>query len=272
MAHSTDGPPVLATAADSEAPRFLLGTRGFKEDDDRSRVDAYQRRWRMPLDMLALVTIWLIVVPPGVITSKHALYVVLLVLRLAISLTYAVDLAVRTALAPRHWYYLRKNPLSIATIFVPFLRVLFSLQLLRSVFQRGNLGRFALAAVMLFLNLTVVVYFFESRAPNGNIKTFGDSLWWAVVTLTTVGYGDYYPVTVQGRLAATLLMFVGFAVLATVTAQISSAFIDQAARARAKASTTTSDRVSDQTNVSLESIADRLGRIEAQLGGGAPPT
>jgi voltage-gated potassium channel len=269
MAHSTDDPAGRATAADTEGPHYLIGARGFKEGDDRSRVDAYQRRWRVPLDMLALVSIWLIVVPPGVITSNQTLYVVLVVLRLALSLTYAVDLAVRVRLAPRHLYYLRKNPLSIATVVVPFLRVLFSLQLLRSVFQRGNIARFALAAVLLFLNLTVVVYFYESDASNGNIKTFGDSLWWAVVTLTTVGYGDYYPVTVQGRLAATLLMFVGFAVLATVTAQISSAFIDQAARARAKASTAASP-VAEQTNASLESIADRLDRIEAQLGGGSP--
>jgi voltage-gated potassium channel len=149
--------------------------------------------------------------------------------------------------------------------------VLFSLQLLRSVFQRGNFGRFALAASLLFLNLTLVVYFFERHAPHGNIKSVGNALWWAVVTLTTVGYGDFYPVTWQGRVAAALLMFVGFAVLATVTAQISSSFIDQAARARAKQSTSPT-RVNEGGEVSLQTIADRLSRIESQLQRPLPPT
>jgi voltage-gated potassium channel len=256
-------------AADDDL-QFLIGNRGFKPGDDRSRVAAYQRRWRIPLDMLALVTVWLIVVPPAVITSDHDLDLTLLGVRLALSLVYAVDITVRTRLAPHHWYYLRHNPLSVASVFLPFLRVLFSLQLLRSIFQRGSFGRFAVAAGLLFLNLTLVVYFFERRAPHGNIKSVGNALWWAVVTLTTVGYGDFYPVTWQGRVAAALLMFVGFAVLATVTAQISSSFIDQAARARANQSTSPT-RVADDEEASLRTIADRLSRIESQLQPPAPP-
>jgi voltage-gated potassium channel len=254
----------MTTATSDDSQHFLIGSNGFKPGDDRSRVEAYQSRWRMPLDMLALVTVWLVVVPPGDITSNHTLYVVLLSLRIGLSVVYAVDLGVRARLAPHHWYYVFHNPLSVATIFIPFLRVLFSIQLLRTVFQRGNLDKFALAAGLLFLNLTIVVYFFERRAPGGNIKTLGNALWWAVVTLTTVGYGDFYPVTPQGRVAAALLMFVGFAILATITAQISSAFIDQAARARAtKTATVSAAPRGDE--VTLQSIADRLSGIESEL-------
>ncbi len=99
----------------------------------------------------------------------------------------------------------------------------------------------------------------------------GNALWWAVVTLTTVGYGDFYPVTWQGRVAAALLMFVGFAVLATITAQISSAFIDQAAQARAKRATS-SPESSGADGASSQTIADRLSRIESQLQRPVPPT
>ncbi len=263
MVTSTDTDAPAADGDDDAIERYLIGNKGFKPGDDRSRVTAYQRRWRIPLDLLALVTIWLIVVPPGVITQNHDLYVVLLALRIGLSAVYAVDITVRTKLAPRHWYYLRHNLLSVASVFLPFIRVAFSLQLLRSVFQRGNFERFALAASILFLNLTTVVYFFERRAPHGNIKTVGNALWWAIVTLATVGYGDFYPVTWQGRVAASLLMAVGFAVLATVTAQISSSFIDQAARARAKQSNAGEGPANEEA--SLQSIADRLAGIEAQL-------
>ena len=190
----------------------------------------------MPLDLLALVSLWFIVVPPRVITSHNDAYWVFLSLRIALSLVYATDITIRTSLAPHRLYYLRHNKLSVASVIFPFLRVLFSLRLLRSVFQRGSLGKFVLAAALMFLNLTIIVYLFERHAAGANIKTFGNAIWWAVVTVTTVGYGDYTPVTWQGRSAAVLLMFVGFAVLATITAQISSPFIDQAARARAKES------------------------------------
>ncbi len=258
-------------AVGGENQYYLIGSRGFRPGDDRSRVDAYQQQWRIPLDVLALMTIWLIVVPPSVMTSNHTLFVIIWCIRLALSVVYAIDISVRTSLAPRHLYYLRHNLLSVATVFLPFLRVLFSLQLLRSIFQRGNFRRFALAAGLLFLNLTTVVYFFERHAPNANIKTVGNALWWAVVTLTTVGYGDYSPVTWQGRIAAALLMFVGFAVLATITAQISSSFIDQAARARAveRADAPVVPTIED---VTLETIADRLSGVEQQLRRVAPPS
>ena len=236
MATTSASLPERSQPGDEASDRFLIGNRGFRPGDDRSGVEAYQRRWRVPLDTLALVTLWLVVVPPGVITSNEALYWVLLAARIGLSVIYAVDLMMRARLAPHHAYYVLHNPLSVATVFLPFLRVFFSLQLLRTVFRRGNFDRFALAAGLLFLNLTAVVYLFERHAPGANIKTVGNAVWWAVVTLTTVGYGDFTPVTWQGRTAAALLMFVGFAVLATVTAQISSAFIDQAARARAEQS------------------------------------
>ncbi len=260
------------TEGDGDAvERYLIGNKGFKPGDDRSRVDAYQRRWRLPLDMLALVTVWLIVVPPGVISSNHTVYLILLGARIGISVIYAIDITARARLAPHHLYYVRRNPVSVASVFIPFLRVVFSLQLLRVIFQRGNIWRFVLAASLLFLNLTIVVYFYERHAPHGNIKTIGNALWWAVVTLTTVGYGDFYPVTWEGRVAAALLMFVGFAVLATITAQISSSFIDQAAQARAKQSAATAP-VPVEDELSLRTIADRLGRIEAEMRRPAPPS
>ena len=277
MVTSTDSQTPAADDGRGDVDRYLIGNRGFKEGDDRTRVDAYQRRWRVPLDLLALMTIWLIVIPPDVISPNGGTHPVLVLLRLGLSVVYAIDIAVRTTLAPRHWYYLRHNLVSVASVFVPFVRVVFSLQLLRSIFQRGNFGRFALAAGLLFLNLTTVVYFFERHAPHGNIKTVGNALWWAIVTLSTVGYGDFYPVTWQGRTAAALLMAVGFAVLATVTAQISSSFIDQAARARSQqtsAGPTVRDvaTVPDGEAATLTTIADRLTGIEAQLQRQGPPS
>ena len=254
--------------------RRLIGSGGFKPGDDRSRVEAYQAKWQMPLDLLALVSLWFIVVPPSVITAQNDAYWVFLSLRIALSLVYATDITIRTYLAPHRIFYLRHNKLSVASVIFPFLRVLFSLRLLRSVFQRGSLGKFVLAATLMFLNLTIIVYLFERHAPGANIKSFGNAIWWAVVTVTTVGYGDYTPVTWQGRSAAVLMMFVGFAVLATITAQISSSFIDQAARARAKESGPPAATAGDGSDVGtqLAALTEQIARLEARLGGAAPAT
>jgi len=66
----------------------------------------------------------------------------------------------------------------------------------------------------------------RARRPDASITTFGDSLWWTVTTISTVGYGDRYPVTVEGRIVAAVLMVAGIALLGVVTASIASWFVD----------------------------------------------
>ena len=62
----------------------------------------------------------------------------------------------------------------------------------------------------------------EREVEHANIKTAGDALWWSLVTITTVGYGDHYPVTTPGRLVAAWLMVVGIGVMGTVTGVVAS--------------------------------------------------
>jgi voltage-gated potassium channel len=139
--------------------------------------------------------------------------------------------------------------------------VLFSLRLITSLFRRGNLARFMLAAFVLVLNGAIVVYLFERDAKGSNIHTLGQSVWWSVTTVTTVGYGDYFPVTVGGQIAAACIMAIGILTLAVVTAQVASSFVDQAARRRGNAA---SEQPSTE-DVSLADLAQRLARIEALL-------
>jgi voltage-gated potassium channel len=65
------------------------------------------------------------------------------------------------------------------------------------------------------------------RPVNSSVKTFDDALWWAITTTTTVGYGDIYPVTGEGRLIAVLLMLTGIGVIGVFTATIASVFMIQ---------------------------------------------
>jgi voltage-gated potassium channel len=76
----------------------------------------------------------------------------------------------------------------------------------------------------------VLVLQFERYAPGANIKTFGDALWWAFCTVTTVGYGDYTPVTPAGRVVAVSLMMSGVVLVGLIVASFSSWVLERATR------------------------------------------
>jgi voltage-gated potassium channel len=227
-------------------------------DDVSGRLAAYTARTQTPLDVLALLTLWIVLVPPRDFGGAST---IAWIGRIGLSVIYAIDFTIRTSLARRHWRYARTNMLSAFVVLFPPLRVVLSLRLVRSVFRRGNLDRFLLVAAVLVLNGALVVYFFERDAAGSNIHTVGQSVWWAITTVSTVGYGDYYPVTVGGKVAAALIMAIAVLTLAVVTAQVAASFMDQAARRREASSAATPAG----PELSLDDVMHRLARIEALL-------
>jgi voltage-gated potassium channel len=248
----------LMTMNDSDHPSGR-STDAERAVNDPGRLVQYEARTRGPLDLLALATLWLVVVPPG--DFGHAVTSIVVGLRIALSAVYAIDITVRSALAPRHVHYALTHPLALVAVAFPPVRVIFSLRLVRVMFRRGNLGQFLLAAAVLVLNGAAIVYLVERHAPGANIHTLGDALWWSFVTVTTVGYGDYYPVTSAGRLAACFIMATGLLTLAVVTAQVASSFVAQASSRARPAPPEEAVR----REVTLAELDERLARIERLL-------
>ena len=92
--------------------------------------------------------------------------------------------------------------------------------LLETIFNSRRL-RTILLALIFFIG--IFGYLFYASEPQ--VKTFGDGIWWALVTITTVGYGDITPLTTLGRVVAGLLMLLGLGLIATITAIVSAKFI-----------------------------------------------
>lgn len=98
----------------------------------------------------------------------------------------------------------------------------------------GALTSASIFAIMIVIFSAIAILQVEND-PNSNIHTAEDALWWAYVTITTVGYGDKYPVTTEGRLIASVLMTAGVGLFGTFTAFIATLFVrDQRARDQIK--------------------------------------
>jgi voltage-gated potassium channel len=234
-------------------------------DDPSGRLAAYEARTQTGLDLLALATLWLCVVPPGDFGAGRDTYVLVVAVRGALSAVYGIDMAIRSTLATRHVRYLVNHPIGVASVIFPPVRLIFSIRLVRSIFRRGNLGRFLLAAAVLVVNGAIMVYLFERHAPKSNIHTLGESLWWSAVTVTTVGYGDFFPVTTPGRITACFIMGTGLLTLAVLTAQVASSFVSQGSSRARRAEAATPE-------VTLAELDRRLARIEELLSTASAPS
>ena len=99
------------------------------------------------------------------------------------------------------------------------------------------------------------MYLVEPGNPNANIKNLDDAFWWAVITVSTVGYGDVYPVTSEGRIIATLTMFAGIGILGTFISTIGARLISEKLKQEAPT-------VVDDTKRVIKSHIDRIEQLD----------
>lgn len=200
-----------------------------------TRLERYEQRTQTPLLVLALLFLavyGLQVVQPGLPGAVRDL---LATANGVIWLAFAADLAFRVALARRRVHYLLTHPIDVLVVVLPMLRPLRVLRVFAAGQQLLTRGRglaqsgqaVVVTAAILVLVGALAVLDAERGAPDASIVTFGDALWWAITTVTTVGYGDLYPVTGLGRIVAALLMLVGISLVGLVTATVASWFVAQ---------------------------------------------
>ncbi|MEO9326073.1 potassium channel family protein [Nocardioides sp. C4-1] len=207
-----------------------------------SRVQRWESRTEIPLILLALAFLvayaWPIL-DPGIDRTADD---VLTVVSWTVWAAFALDFAVRVRLAEARRHYALTHWYDVALVALPMLRPLRLLRLLAlaRMLNRGFAGTLAgrvtasvVGAAVVAVGLgALAVLDAEQDRPDALITSFGDALWWAAVTVTTVGYGDLYPVTTTGRVVAVVLMAVGIAVVGSVTASIATWFVTAAEASR----------------------------------------
>lgn len=125
-------------------------------------------------------------------------------------------------------------------------------------FGRGQVKWMAIAAAAVVFLASLTVWAAENNHQGSSIHTPLDALWWSVVTMFTVGYGEMYPHTIAGKVFAIVLMVAGIALFSWVTAAVASMFVESESEVKA---TSQRDAMQDQ----MDGMARQLARMERQL-------
>ena len=230
--------------------------------------DAYDRfaaAVELPLTVLALL--WLpVLVLPYIVHLPTTVTDTFVAIDLFVWAAFVLEYLVKLYLTPSRRGFFTHHLLDLAVITLPMLRPLRAARLLRllnlvrvgvvlanalrrtrALLTHRGLHFVLLAVLAIIFACSALALSFEVNAKGSNIHNFGDALWWAVVTVTTVGYGDKFPLTAGGRGVATVLMFVGIGLIGVLTATVASYFVEQSA------------------DVDRADLVERLDRMEAML-------
>lgn len=246
-------------------PRLPHPTRADGLGRSKAAYDRFCTATDLPLTVLALLWLPVLVIPFAVHLNGVAADSLRAIDYLVWAL-FAVEYLAKFYLVPSRRSFVTHHLIDLAVIVLPIVRPIRALRLIRllqltrvaavlatalhrakGILTHGGL-HFVLLTVLGFVFVcSGLELAFEQSVRDARIHTFGDALWWAVVTVTTVGYGDKYPVSAAGRGVAVVLMLVGIGLIGVLTATVASYLVEERA---------------DQDK---DDLIDRLDRIEAML-------
>ena len=237
-------------------------------------VDRIERITRYPLALLGLA--WLAIGITVLTTDLNGSASTALVAALfSLWAVLLVEYLVRLVVTPDRRGYLKRRWAEPATVVVPPFQgwhlvgiekmcLLLHEGALRvsTILKHHGLFRVLIAAAGTLILGAWLVLLFEEKAKGSNIHNYPDALWWAIVTVTTVGYGDRFPVTGGGRTVAVILMLVGIGLIGVLTATVASVFIKEHTDATKEEFKKGHADLGQQ----LALICDRLEDVERRLG------
>lgn len=238
---------------------------------DGRALEKFEQQTAVPMLVLALAIIPLLIVPLAFDLSARPRKAILAI-EWFIWAAFVLEYGIRLYLAPHKGRFVRGNLIDLAVIALPFLRPLRvfrsaralrvlraarggiylvrGLDAARDVLTKHKLNYVLLITLVAVVGGALLVESFEATVEDANISSFPDAVWWAVTTVTTVGYGDRFPVTAGGRAVGVVLMVLGITLFGLLTASLASHFVESR---------------EEEVDPKLEEVTQRLERIESLL-------
>jgi voltage-gated potassium channel len=215
----------------------------------QERYDQFAQAVDVP--MLVVTLLWLpVLIVPLVVPLHGAMAETFATIDYIVWALFALEYITKLSLAPQRGRFVKTHLLDLLIVAVPFFRPLRMGRLVRllrlarvavvvgsalrrgrSILTHNGFHFVVLAAATVVFVCAGLVTFAERTAKGSNIHDFGQGLWWAVETVTTVGYGDRYPTTAFGQGVSVLLMLVGIGLIGTLTATVASYFVQERSNA-----------------------------------------
>jgi voltage-gated potassium channel len=207
-------------------------------------LEHFEQRTAWPMMGVVLASLVLLLVPVFVaLPTEYAALVV--VFEWTLWLIFVAEFSWRWYIAVDRSVFIRHNLIDLAVVVLPIVPALRALRLVRllrigivgarvvdqsdSIVKRSNVKYAALIAGLIVLLAATMAWHVEHTEPTATIHSLPDALWWAISTITTVGYGDKYPVTPEGKVVALTLMVIGIAIFGLVSATLASLFVEKEA-------------------------------------------
>lgn len=244
-----------------------------QQENRGSTLERFERATAWPMMVLAIAIIPLLVIPLAADLSRST-EETFVALEWFIWAAFAAEYLIRLYLAPHKSVFVKTNKIDLLIVLVPFLRPLRiarsaralrvlraaragvylvrGFKALRHVLTRHKLHYALLVTLFVVVASALLVLSFERDVAGSNIASLPDALWWAMTTVTTVGYGDRFPTTAGGRGIGVVLMVVGIALFGFLAGSIASLFVE-------------SDE-EEKLDPQLAEINERLARVEELLG------
>lgn len=235
---------------------------------EQAVLDRWQRQSEWPLAGIALT--FLVAYSIKVLGQPHGTTThVIDALTIAAWAAFAVDYVVRLWLAPNRADWFLRHLLDLAIVALPLLQ---PLRLLRVIVLIGALQKAIGAAIhgrtMFYTVSTAIVVVYvaslaelqaERRDPQATITSFGKAVWWSITTITTVGYGNEYPITDRGRVIAALLMISGMTLVGMITATLASWMVRRVAEEGSTSQALTATHL-DTLRSEIRALRDQLNQ------------
>ncbi|RSM77633.1 ion transporter [Kibdelosporangium aridum] len=242
------------------------------------RLSNWERRTEWPLSALAVAFLVAYAWQVLHVSAPAGVHLGLEITLWVIWLVFAADYVTRLILAERKLRFIWRHMFDLLAVALPMvrqLRVLRIVTVLRVLNRRASTafrGRVAIYVAMVTVLVSfaaaIAVLDAERANPDAGIDSFPKALWWTLTTISTVGYGDVYPTTWEGRLVAATLMIGGIALLGVITGMIASWLLERIQQTEAAVHQET-----DELHVELVTLREEVRRLREELAnqGSSPP-